>query len=57
MPKSHFNKVAGLGKIHRENCVFLNSVQEFIEIEALADSDPFHMFTQSNNSTHSIVTY
>ena len=34
---------------HMENCVLLNSVQEFIETQALADSDPFHMFAQSNN--------
>ena len=30
----------------RKNGVFLNSVQEFIEIEELAASDLFHMFTK-----------
>ena len=32
---------------HRENCVLLISVQEFIAIEALAASDLFLMLIQS----------
>ena len=34
-----------LDDFHRENCVLLNSVQDFTEIEA---SEFFPMFTQSN---------
>ena len=38
---------AVINENHNENCVLLNSVQEFNEIEAWGDSDLFPMFSHS----------
>ena len=42
---------------HWENCVLLNSVQEFIEIEAWLHRTFFLCLNNQSISLHSIVTY